>query len=184
MASPVNPAQAAPPEGLWEVDVVKSKVRSKERCSACGEIIASGLMRFKWRPLWDSGAKQLCFHGDCAVRTHEVSRRSVRRSTGLTPDLRAELNKIFDDFPKSIGTSGSVSEPPAEVVEMGLEEAAQAATPETKRMPPIVAEIAETKLHLPLMESPTKKAKLEKDTKGVEPADVNKAMYGCKDVSN
>ena len=30
MASLVKPAQVAPPEGLWEVDVVKPKVKSKE----------------------------------------------------------------------------------------------------------------------------------------------------------
>ena len=145
-------------------------------------------MRFKWRPLINFGAAmRLCFDQDCAVRAHEVSRRTVRRSTGLTRDLQAELNKILDGGSESIGTSGSVSEPPAEVVETGLEEVAPAATPETKSMPPIAAEIAETNFHLPLVEMPAqkppakkkkalggcgaKKAKLEKDTKGVEAAE-------------
>lgn len=164
--------EAALPEGLWEVDVVKPKVKSKQPCSLCGEIIAPGQMRFRWCPLTDLGAR-ICFDQDCAVRTHEVSRRTFRRSLGLTRDLQAELHKILDGASQSIGTSRPVSEPPAEVDERGLEEAAPAATPETESMPPSAAEIAETKLHLPLVKSPAqkpsaKKRKLEKDTKGAE----------------
>ena len=151
---------------------MKPKVKSKQRCSLCGEIIAPGQMRFRWCPLADLGAR-ICFDQDCAVRTHEVSRRTFRRSLGLTRDLQAELHKILDGASQSISTSRPVSEPPAEVDERGLEEAALAATPETESMPPSAAEIAETKLHLPLVKSPAqkpsaKKRKLEKDTKGAE----------------
>eukprot|EP00406_Dinophysis_acuminata_P024156 CAMPEP_0179329188 /NCGR_PEP_ID=MMETSP0797-20121207/62981_1 /TAXON_ID=47934 /ORGANISM="Dinophysis acuminata, Strain DAEP01" /LENGTH=137 /DNA_ID=CAMNT_0021041801 /DNA_START=25 /DNA_END=435 /DNA_ORIENTATION=- len=107
---------ASPLKGLWEVDVAKPKAKSKDTCSGCGEVIAPGSLRFRWFPLTDSDAPPTCFDGDCAAQAHEVSRRAIRRSTGLTRDLQAQLNDIVAG-----GTAGGPLPPAA------------GATPEARR---------------------------------------------------
>eukprot|EP00930_Biecheleria_cincta_P082463 TRINITY_DN72194_c0_g1_i1.p1 TRINITY_DN72194_c0_g1~~TRINITY_DN72194_c0_g1_i1.p1 ORF type:complete len:719 (-),score=116.16 TRINITY_DN72194_c0_g1_i1:87-2243(-) len=82
--------------GVWEVDVPK---KASTVCAMCGESLDSGLLRFKWCA-FECSQEQVYLHSNCALHAGElgtmdkVGWASIRKSLGLSKDLREDLEQV------------------------------------------------------------------------------------------
>eukprot|EP00928_Gymnodinium_smaydae_P087288 TRINITY_DN71567_c0_g1_i1.p1 TRINITY_DN71567_c0_g1~~TRINITY_DN71567_c0_g1_i1.p1 ORF type:complete len:469 (+),score=126.74 TRINITY_DN71567_c0_g1_i1:36-1409(+) len=187
-----SPAKAAP-DGMWEVDVVKPKVKTKEQCSACEATIAPGSMRFKWFPFGDGDAARTQYDANCAVLAHELSRRTLRRSSGLTRDLQQQLSVLLEGAAeaakKAEPSISDAAEPKLVAVETSKPSAAMdivgsdVSTPKGKKEPVAEASSASktTEDCVDPIATKTKKKKAEGEG-GPAPKKAKKAEKGSKGV--